>query len=144
MSGLPGIIDNEADVGGLEDFPTVTRDASWDADGDGIADWWDGSHGGDDGWTPLDGFLNFMADPHIFVAPGDQAEIDLEDYSKGFVQPCTYTASAEKGSVKLSGTNATYTAPASDVSVDWLSFNVTDAEGSTWGRTIGIGIFDGA
>ena len=39
VSGKPGLIDNEADVGGLESFPTAVRSASWDANGDGIADW---------------------------------------------------------------------------------------------------------
>lgn len=61
------MIDNEADVGGLESYPTTARDSSWDADGDGIADWWDGSNGGRDGWTALDGYLNFMSEPHVFV-----------------------------------------------------------------------------
>ena len=87
VSGKPGIIDNEADVGGLEDFPTVTRPDSWDADGDGIADWWDGSTGGD-GYTPIEGYLNFMADPHGFVTPGGSVEFELDQMlAAGFSEP---------------------------------------------------------
>ncbi|KAF2439458.1 polysaccharide lyase family 1 protein, partial [Karstenula rhodostoma CBS 690.94] len=75
-TGKAGIIDDPADVGGLEAFPTATRVASWDADDDGIADWWDGSTGGD-GYTAIEGYVNFMAEPHVFVAPGESVEIDL-------------------------------------------------------------------
>ena len=41
VSGKPGLPDNEADVGGYESYPTTTRDATWDSDGDGLPDWWE-------------------------------------------------------------------------------------------------------
>ena len=41
VSGKPGLPDNEADVGGYESYPTTTRDATWDTDGDGLPDWWE-------------------------------------------------------------------------------------------------------
>src|SRR4029078_4348713 len=44
-TGMPGIIDNEADAGGFEEFPEVSRPADWDADGDGMADAWEKKHG---------------------------------------------------------------------------------------------------
>jgi hypothetical protein len=41
VSGKPGLPDNEAGVGGYESYPTTTRDATWDSDGDGLPDWWE-------------------------------------------------------------------------------------------------------
>ncbi|KAM9878025.1 hypothetical protein VD0002_g1250 [Verticillium dahliae] len=142
-SGKLGLIDNPADVGGLEDFPTVTREASWDADGDGIADWWDGSTGGD-GYEPIEGYLNFMADPHAYVAPGKSVIVDLKDLFRGFEKKPTFTAAgAEKGSVEVQGSWATYTA-GDDAGIDYIELTVKDSEGGSWTRTFGVAIFEGA
>lgn len=143
VSGKPGLIDSDADAGGLEDFPETTRPASWDADGDGIADWWDGSTGGD-GYTPIEGYLNFMAEPHVFVAPGGDVDVDLAGLTAGFVSP-SFTVSGEAGlgEVVVSDGVATYTS-AGEAGVDYFTVSVEDEEGSTWERKIGVGIFEGA
>jgi len=44
-TGLPGLPDNEADVGGLEDYPVITRPSNWDTDQDGMPDVWENAHG---------------------------------------------------------------------------------------------------
>jgi hypothetical protein len=44
-TGLPGLPDNEADVGGLEDYPVITRPSDWDTDHDGMPDHWETAHG---------------------------------------------------------------------------------------------------
>ncbi|HYP99371.1 MAG TPA: hypothetical protein VER96_11940 [Polyangiaceae bacterium] len=44
-TGLPGLPDTEDDVGGYEDYPSVTRAANWDTDHDGISDAWEKAHG---------------------------------------------------------------------------------------------------
>ncbi|KAL2863963.1 pectin lyase fold/virulence factor [Aspergillus lucknowensis] len=144
VSGKPGLIDNEADVGGLEDFRTVTRPASWDADDDGIADWWDGSTGGD-GYTIIEGYLNFMADPHVFVVPGASVEVDLASLVLGFQGPSFTVGETENGlgSVEVSGGTAVYTS-SGDVGVDYFTVAVEDEEGSTWERTVGVAVFEGA
>lgn len=141
-SGKPGLIDSPADAGGLEDFPTVTRDASWDADGDGIADWWDGSTGGD-GYTVIEGYLNFMADPHAFVAPSASVTIDLAPLAAGFVEPSFSLSEPSLGSVSVDGSEATYSAGA-DAGIDYFDISISDSEGSTWTRTFGVAIFEGA
>lgn len=140
VSGKKGLIDNEADVGGLEDFPTTTRSASWDADDDGIADWWDGSTGGD-GYTVIEGYLNFMADPHAFVAPGGSVEIDLAELATGFVEPVFTVSGAKKGTVTVDGSTATY-GTSEEAGVDYFEVAIEDSEGSTWSRKFGIAIFD--
>ena len=74
-TGLKGIIDNEADAGGFEDFPVVSRPADWDTDRDGMPDAWEKAHGldpanGEDGnktnlsaagYTNLEMYLNELA-----------------------------------------------------------------------------------
>ncbi|KAL4966400.1 pectin lyase fold/virulence factor [Aspergillus stella-maris] len=144
VSGKPGLIDNEADAGGLEDFPETTRSASWDTDNDGIADWWDGSTGGD-GYTAVEGYLNFMADPHIFVAPGGNGEVDLAPLFAGFVEPAFTVGESENalGTAAVDGTTATF-ASTGDAGIDYFTVSVEDSEGSTWERKIGVAIFEGA
>ena len=142
VSGELGIIDDPSDVGGLEGFPTVVRDASWDADGDGIADWWDGSTGGT-GYTPLDGFINWMAEPHSYVEPGTSVEIDLRILAGGFVPPIVFKVTgAQHGSISVDGSNATYVAK--QTGVERLTFFFTDAEGSSWSRPYGVATFQNA
>ncbi|KAI8941801.1 hypothetical protein NX059_003002 [Plenodomus lindquistii] len=133
-----GIIDNPADVGGLEDFPSAKRSASWDADGDGIADWWDGSTGGD-GYTPLEGYLHFMAEPHAFVKPSASVTIDLAALARGFVQPTFSIEGAKYGVIDISGSTATYTA--SGAGIERLTISVEDGAGSKWSRPFGIAVF---
>lgn len=74
-TGLPGLPDNEADVGGLEDFPEETRPDSWDSDHDGMQDDWERAQGLDPsdpedrngtglsklGYTNLEMYLNELA-----------------------------------------------------------------------------------
>ncbi|KAM0284666.1 hypothetical protein ACHAQH_001819 [Verticillium albo-atrum] len=142
-SGKLGLIDNPADVGGLEDFPTVTREASWDADGDGIADWWDGSTGGE-GYEPIEGYLNFMADPHAYVAPGKSVTVDLKTIFRGFEDEPTFSVEgADKGTVEVEGSYVLYAA-GDEAGIDYIEVTVKDGEGSSWTRTVGVAIFEGA
>ncbi|KAF2680830.1 polysaccharide lyase family 1 protein [Lentithecium fluviatile CBS 122367] len=139
--GKLGIIDSPSDVGGLEEFTEARRDASWDADGDGIADWWDGSTGGD-GYTPIEGYLNFMAEPHAFVAPDSSVEIDLAALAAGFAKPSFAVSGVEIGAVEVSGSKAMYTA--SKAGVERLTVSIQDSEGSTWSRPFGLAVFEAA
>lgn len=74
-TGKPGLPDNEADVGGLENYPEETRAANWDTDHDGIPNHWETAHGLDPndpndgnettlsriGYTNLEMYLNELA-----------------------------------------------------------------------------------
>ncbi|KAI3611463.1 pectate lyase [Moniliophthora roreri] len=137
-TGKKGIIDDPADVGGLESWPTTTR-PSWDKDSneDGVPDWWDGSTGGTD-YTPLDGYLNFLAEPHVFVNTGASVSIALADLASGFKNP-TFTASVSSGSVSVSGSTATYKAGLS-AAIATMTVDIKDSEGSTWTRIFGIAV----
>ncbi|KAH7090138.1 pectate lyase [Auriculariales sp. MPI-PUGE-AT-0066] len=141
-TGKKGLIDDPADVGGLESWPDTTK-PSWDtdSDGDGVPDWWDSSTGGSIGWTAMDGYLNWLSDPHQFIAPGASATIALGDLFKGF-SGSTYTATTDKGFVSVSGSTATFTGP-SIAAIACLTLSVTDSEGSKWSRTYGVAIICG-
>ncbi|KAF1959116.1 family 1 polysaccharide lyase [Byssothecium circinans] len=136
-----GIIDNEKDVGGLESFPSVTRSSSWDANGDGIADWWDGSTGGE-GYTAIEGYINFMAEPHAFVVPSGSAALDLAPLATGFTNPVFTVTGATIGTIAVSGSKATYTAKTAGI--ERLTVAIKDSVGSAWSRPYGIAIFEGA
>jgi hypothetical protein len=73
-TGLPGLPDSQADVGGWEDYPEIHRPSDWDVDGDGLPGWWevqrglnprdpaDGAMDPDgDGYTNLEDHLNWLA-----------------------------------------------------------------------------------
>jgi hypothetical protein len=72
-SGLPGLPDSQADVGGWEDYPEVHRPADWDTDGDGMPNSWELGRGHNpdtadgmldvdgDGYTNLEDYLNELA-----------------------------------------------------------------------------------
>lgn len=136
QSGKKGLIDHPDDAGGLEPFPSTTRPADWDADNDGIADWWDGSTGGE-GYTALEGYLNFMAEPHAFVAPSAAVSVDLAALAAGFTSPTFQVSGATKGTVAVSGTSANYQAGAV-IGIDYFDIAIRDTEGSTWTRRFGV------
>lgn len=72
-TGLAGLPDSQEDVGGWDNYPEVHRAADWDADGDGLPDSWEKSHGlnpqdasdankdlNGDGYTNLEKYLNSL------------------------------------------------------------------------------------
>ncbi len=73
ITGLPGLPDNEADVGGYEDYPQVKRPSDWDTDHDGLPDWWEKKHRTNRNSAPGD-FSDSNADPD-----GD-GYTNMEDY----------------------------------------------------------------
>ena len=78
-TGFPGLIDNENDCGGLEEYPVVKRPDNWDSDHDGMPDEWENEHGcnpGDpddrnntdlsiNGYTNLEMYLNELAGDQV-------------------------------------------------------------------------------
>ncbi|MBN2576712.1 MAG: T9SS C-terminal target domain-containing protein [Deltaproteobacteria bacterium] len=130
VSGKPGLPDKESDVGGYESYPSETREASWDSDGDGLPDFWEkqvgsnpSSQAGDfsdgnadpdgDGYTRLDDYLQWMAKPHFFTNPGAEVAIDLAQTFVGYTSSPSYSSSeVVNGTVSISGKTATFKATA--------------------------------
>jgi hypothetical protein len=73
-TGLPGLPDSQADVGGWDDYPEVRRPAGWDTDADGLPDAWETAHGFDPR-DPRDGTADRNGDGYT----------NLEDYLKSLV-----------------------------------------------------------
>jgi hypothetical protein len=98
VSGLPGLIDSEVDVGGYESYPADPRPATWDSDGGGLPDWWETQFGlnlhsppGDysdanvdtdgDGYRQLDEYLGWMAGQHYFTSMGSSVAVTSAERS---------------------------------------------------------------
>jgi hypothetical protein len=157
-SGLPGLPDSQDDVGGWEEYPTVTRTVEWDRDHDGLPDWWERLHGlnplsaaGDfsesnadadgDGFTQLEDYLNWLAASHVEVAAGGTIEIDLRDYTRGFTAaPVHKIDAARNGVAKLSGDGYRVRFVPVDgfVGLADFSFTVTDEDGDAMTRSVGV------
>ena len=154
VTGKPGFPDNESDVGGYENYPALTRASNWDSDKDGLPDFWETATGSSNstasgnfadanadpdknGYTELEEYLNWMAEPHYFVTTGSQT-IDLKAMFVGYSKTTpTYSfSSVVNGTVAISGSTATFTAS----KCGFASFNLTvkDAAGATMTKTIGV------
>ncbi|MGN1376412.1 MAG: hypothetical protein ACI4V5_07645 [Prevotella sp.] len=101
-SGIKGEIDTEEDITehaagkGWEDYPEERRADDYDTDGDGMPDWWERCIGSDplvanhnddpngDGWTLLEDYLEFVANPYIVIDAGTEGYIDLREHFAGF------------------------------------------------------------
>lgn len=109
-SGKPGLIDRESDAGGYEEFPEESRSADFDSDGDGMPDWWENAAGYNpyvadnnndddrDGYTALEEYLNWIAEPNISVSADEIFTLDLKTLFAGFQdKDVKYTVSAPAG-----------------------------------------------
>lgn len=151
-SGLGGMIDNEQDAGGWPNFATETRPADFDTDHDGLPNWWEKAFGlnenskeGDfsdanqdrdkDGFTQLDNYLDWLAQPHFFMNSGEKKTLNVADYFKGYEKKPVYTFSDLKnGKAVLKGKEIQFTT----VEKGFASFILTvkDADGDSMSRTI--------
>lgn len=155
VSGLPGLPDNQDDVGGWESYPEEHRAQDWDADNDGLPDWWERlkhlstrSTPGDfsdantdrdkDGFTEMDDFLEFMGGPHYFTRPGRLLTIDLTALTRGYTNAPVYTIDkVSKGfAFQLQCINGKAFFIALGTGFSNITFTVRDAEGSTMTQTI--------
>ncbi len=109
-SSLAGMIDTVEDAGGWPEFKSETHPENWDTDHDGLPNWWEKVYGlnensakndfsdanNDDdknGYTHLEAYLHWMAQPHFFVALGETLELTLANYFKGFEKKPVYNYS---------------------------------------------------
>lgn len=152
----PGIPDRESDVGGLENYPSVSMADDFDSDADGLPDWWENMYGlnatsakGDfsdankdrlgDGWTELERYLEWLARANFTFEKGETQTIDLSQYTKGYdggtysisnvPSGVTATVSGSKMTVKLNDTFA---------GVGYITFTLKDNAGDTYSRKIGV------
>ncbi len=96
-----GLIDHEDDAEGFDGLNIIEaqRPANWDTDEDGIPDWYEELTGMDsstpnnnadsnsNGYTDLEEYLEFKAQPHFLADEEGNCTIKLQSYFAGFSQP---------------------------------------------------------
>jgi hypothetical protein len=156
VTGKPGFPDKESDVGGYENYPIVSRASNWDTDKDGLPDFWEkmigtspnsgandftDSNGDTDrnGYTNLEEYLNWMAEPHYFVANIGTQTIDLKAMFVGYskTSPVYSVASVVNGTVTISGSTATFKPTA----CGFASFKLTVKDNANATMTQEVGVF---
>ena len=148
-----GIIDNEQDAGGYEEYPEEKRAADFDTDGDGLPDWWEEMHGtnpksaaGDfsdsnadpdkDGYTNLEEYLDWMSVPHYYADNNEEITIDAAPLFAGFEQP-TFTVEGDK-TVVIEGSRLTMESTGLAEGIFYYNVTATDASGSSMTRRVGV------
>lgn len=155
-TGKPGLIDHQDDAGGYENYPEETRPADFDSDMDGLPDWWEKLHGtnpnsasGDfsdantdtnkDGFTYMDEYLEWMSTPHYYITSNESSTIEVAPLTSGYTNnPSFSIINAENMNAIFNGSSITVTPGENAKGINYLKFQVVDAEGSTMIRTIGI------
>lgn len=85
-----------------------------------------------------------MAEPHVFVSPGGQGEIELGGLARGFVEPVFSVSETENGlgGVVVEDGMATFSSNG-QAGVDYFTVSVEDSEGSVWEVRVGVAVFEG-
>ena len=155
LTGLAGIPDREADVGGFESYPATTRPAGFDTDGDGLPNWFEaylgtnsfsgandfsdanGDHDGD-AWTNLEEYLEWMANPRVESAVGKAITFNLADLGRGYTNgPSWSMATNSCADLSVKDSILTVTPKSACGMVD-LFATVLDKEGASKTRRIGL------
>ncbi|HSH09911.1 MAG TPA: hypothetical protein VK995_05955, partial [Oceanipulchritudo sp.] len=159
-SNLPGLIDNENDVGDPWGFyePFTARPPDFDTDGDGLPNWYEtivgtnpNSPEGDfsdmrsdpdrDGFTLMDDYLAWLAAPQVACAVDGTITVDLSALARGFTESPVFTIESElNGTVTIlgDGTSVEFAPTGSFSGLAEFTFKVTDATGDSMRRTVGV------
>lgn len=161
-SGIRGEIDDEQDAGGFEEYPEELRPVGYDTDYDGLPNWWEEIRGTDprtrtrdfkesnsdldgDGYTELEHYLDFMAQPHVFLQPNGTAAIDLRPLFAGYTDSPAFQVEQLTASlpVRLTVAGHTLTLQAGDAkTIGEVSLRVADADGHSYARRLCIVVTD--
>jgi hypothetical protein len=152
-SGIKGEIDHENDAGGWEAYPEEHRSKDFDTDQDAMPDWWENLCGSDankanhnddpdgDGWTLLEGYLEFMAHPYLVLEPGAQADLDVLPYFKGFTKSPQYSIEGESTLVNAAISGSTIHLQAgNDGGIAIFTMKVQDSEGTTHEKRFSVAV----
>jgi hypothetical protein len=158
FGGYPGLPNSQDDVGGWENYPEIYRDIDFDSDNDGLPNWWeslkntnplsptsdfsDANADSDaDGYTHLEEYLHWLTIQRAETAQGASVDIDLSALTRGYTaSPVHAISTVTNGGAALlaDGKTARFTPHASFAGITELTFTVTDSEGGSMTRTVGI------
>ena len=159
-SGIKGEIDDEQDAGGFEDYPEELRPISYDTDYDGLPNWWEDIRGTDprtrirdyvetnadmegDGYTELERYLDFMAQPHVWLAPAAQTIIDVRKWFAGYTNHPVFSVATAGTGVTATLTDGLLTIQAGDAkALATLTLTVTDADNAGYERRLCVAVTD--
>jgi hypothetical protein len=134
---------------------------SLDTDHDGVPDWWELIRGtnphsapGDfsdanadfvgDGYTELERYLNWLAQPHYNCNTGAVLNVDLTQYIRGFTNSSLHSTNvvfgAINGTVGLTGTTAQFSPTISTDGLGGFTFSVTDNTGFSYTNSVNVHI----
>lgn len=108
-SGKAGLIDRETDAEGFTYFPVSgeKRGADYDTDQDGMPNWWETAKGTNPdvadnneyqeafGYTNLEQYLNWIAEPNYIAKPSETLTIDLTKLFAGYDKNPWFTVESE-------------------------------------------------
>ncbi len=156
-TGLPGLIDNEADAGGFEDYGHEVIDLdAFDTDRDGLPNWWESMMGtnpesasGDfsdsnadpdgDGYTNLEDYLDWMSVPRYYLSKNQKELIDLKPYFRAYTNAPVFTVeSLEEVTAAVEDSQLSLQLKKNFEGVRYVQVKVIDADNSTYTRRIGI------
>ena len=109
VTGKKGLIDRETDAEGFGYFPVEgqKRAADYDTDQDGMPDWWEQAKGTNPdvadnnewqdpfGYTNLEQYLNWIAEPNYIVKPGETLSVDLTKLFAGYDKSPWFTLESD-------------------------------------------------
>ncbi|MFI1745635.1 pectate lyase family protein [Thalassobellus sediminis] len=153
-SGFPGMIDTQEDTGGWPEFVSKIRSDDWDTDHDGLPNWWEEIHGlntqspsndfsdsnADDdknGYTELEEYLHWMAQPHYFITLDEAKDVSLNNYFKGYEKNPVYSFLDEKN-CNVSIEDRTIQFKAIEKGLASFKITVKDADGDSMSRIINL------
>ena len=161
-SGIRGEIDDEMDAGGFEDYPETEWPADYDFDNDGLPNWWEELRGTNpksrtlnyadtnrdtegDGYTELERYLDFMAQPHLWLAPAQETAVDVAALFRGYSNGPQFQAevsSAWDGSIRWDdGMPPKLIVKAGEKNgLTEVSLSVTDADQARYERRLCIAV----
>ena len=151
-SGKKGLIDTEEDNGygfswytDNDNFPAETRPEDWDTDQDGMPDWWEKAKGLDpttadnnedpdgDGYTNLEDYLNWLAEPHYRIEAGDTISMDISAFFAGYDKNAKFSTSFADGTVSATIAGETLTIVAPSSTDGFYTIGIMASDDDNWG-----------
>lgn len=135
-----GLIDREMDSEGFDGLNIIetTRDNDWDSDQDGIPNWYETLAGTDpytannnndndgDGYTDLEDYLNWVAQPNFQVE--NSIQVEIANYFAGYKTP-SYSIANKANGVEATIANGTLTVNPTNATAKLFTIDVKAEEG---------------
>ena len=122
-----------------------------DADNDGMPDAWEKAVGSDpakadgtsksaDGYTLIEGYLNWLAEPHASSSAGAAVAIDLSAYATGFgaVSPVYAVKDAQGGTVSVEVSSARFQPSSGFRGLAHFTFTISGTDGTAYSKQLTV------